>query len=463
MKTVALALFSLLFACVPCAHAQGSALGDATLMRVFLVDTNSTLVSYGEIARVGDRAVFSMPVPQSDGPPLLQLVSIQAERVDWPKTDRYAESARASRYLSSRAAGDYAQLSSEVAQSLNDVQLTQDPAKRVEIAESARQRLAEWPAAHYNFNAAEVQQMLLFLDEVIGDLRVATGQSRFAFNLTAASAPVPIDEPLLPPPTLKEAIEQVLLAATFAETPVDRTALLTTAFHELERHVDALPADWAASTTGALRSEIAEAMQVELEYQLLSQRMVRAATEYARNADVRAIVTLQNDIELRDAAMGRKRPDMMAALHSSIIDRLEAAQQLRLARDHWAARLPDMRRYNVALAPAVERFGRLRGPLDDIRALAGTRPTTLALVTRLTTEIVQVMSKLKPPTELEAAHALMSSAVQLALNAASIRSEAVETGNINRAWDASSAATGALLLFSRASNEIQSALRQPQP
>src|SRR5262249_19590226 len=42
---------------------------DATLLRVFLRD-GSSLVSYGEPARVGDRIVFSMPTEPTRNPPL---------------------------------------------------------------------------------------------------------------------------------------------------------------------------------------------------------------------------------------------------------------------------------------------------------------------------------------------------------------------------------------------------------
>ena len=46
-----------------------AAADDATLLRVFLNDGTS-LVSYGEPARVGDRVVFSMPTGTGPSPPL---------------------------------------------------------------------------------------------------------------------------------------------------------------------------------------------------------------------------------------------------------------------------------------------------------------------------------------------------------------------------------------------------------
>ena len=84
---------------------HGSGLADAVakpdaspLFRVFLKDGTS-LVSYGELARVGDRVVFSMPTSASTENPQLHLVDIPSDRVDWARTINYAESARASRYV----------------------------------------------------------------------------------------------------------------------------------------------------------------------------------------------------------------------------------------------------------------------------------------------------------------------------------------------------------------------------
>ena len=74
-------------------------------LRVFLQD-GTTFVSYGEFARVGDRVIFSMPL-SADPDPLLHVVNLAADRVDWVRTNHYAESTRASRYLSTRAEADY--------------------------------------------------------------------------------------------------------------------------------------------------------------------------------------------------------------------------------------------------------------------------------------------------------------------------------------------------------------------
>src|SRR5436190_16525992 len=94
LRALALGAVCLLSVVRPAAAAEGT----GTLFRVFL-NNGGSLVSYGEIARVGDRVVFSMPTSASSTAPQLQLVNIAADRVDWNQTLKYAESARATDYL----------------------------------------------------------------------------------------------------------------------------------------------------------------------------------------------------------------------------------------------------------------------------------------------------------------------------------------------------------------------------
>ena len=102
--------------------------------------------------------------------------------------------------------------------------------------------------------------MLSLLDEAIADLRASRGAGRFDLTLSAFADPPAIVEPLLPPPTPKEAIEQVLAAARVVDTAAERTSLLATAVATIDRGKDALPADWAAAT----RADATDAMRAEL-------------------------------------------------------------------------------------------------------------------------------------------------------------------------------------------------------
>jgi hypothetical protein len=145
-------------ACLLLATHASAADEEATMFRVFLKDGGS-LSSYGEMARVADRVVFSMPLSAGPNPPL-QLVNLSADRVDWDRTDRYAATARSTHYVATQAEADYAVLSNQVAQTLNDVAFTTDASRRLAIVERARKTLAEWPASHVNYREGEVRQML---------------------------------------------------------------------------------------------------------------------------------------------------------------------------------------------------------------------------------------------------------------------------------------------------------------
>src|SRR5262245_48766928 len=253
---------------------------DATLLRVFLKDGTS-LVSYGEPAHVGDRVVFSMPTGTSPNPPL-HLINLSADRVDWDRTNRYSSSARASHYLSTRAELDYAALSNTIAAALNEVTLAPDPQRRLQIVEQARRTLAAWPESHYNYRLAEVRQMLSMLDEAIADLRASTGARRFDLALSASVDPLTIPEPLLPPPSPKEAIEAVLTAAKVVDSSIERTSLLTTALVSLERDKALLPSAWLVATRASTEEAIATETRLDNSYQAFTSSTLALAGRRAK-------------------------------------------------------------------------------------------------------------------------------------------------------------------------------------
>jgi hypothetical protein len=147
---------------------------------------------------------------------------------------------------------------------------------------------------------------------------------------------------------------------------------------------------------------------------------------------------------------------------AAVEEQLDAARRLRLERDRWALRAPDLRAYRDSMAWSLTRLQRMEPLLEDIKSLAGSGPEAIGVILRNTTRIQQAIATIEPPTELQDVHNLFASAVQLAGSAATIRREAAINGNMARAWDASSAAAGALMLAARARNDMQLALRPPQ-
>jgi hypothetical protein len=439
----------------------GRAIHDAPLFRVFLKDGTS-LVSYGELARVGDRVVFSMPTSVSDDTPQLHLVDISSDRVDWVRTTNYAESARATRYLETRAESDYTLLTTEIAQALNDVALTSEPTKRLAIVERARKRLADWPPTHFNYKQSDVGQMINMLDEVIADLRVQTGAQHFDLNLVATVDPPPPVEPLLPAPTHQETIEQTLTAASLTDSPAERTSLLAVAVAAIDRDAAFLPVEWAAEKKATAGAAIAREIEIDRVYRHLEMQMVALADERARAADVRGVQRVMDQIKAGDQALGGYRPDTVNSILAAVDERLDAARRLRLERDRWALRQPALRAYRDAMSESLQKLTRLKEPLEDIKALTGSGPDALGLILKSSAEIQKAADTAHPPDELRDLHGLVLSAIQLAQNAAKLRREAALTGSMARAWDASSAAAGALMLTDRIRTEMQSAFRVPQ-
>jgi hypothetical protein len=203
-------------------------------------------------------------------------------------------------------------------------------------------------------------------------------------------------------------------------------------------------------------------MQVEREYQSLSVRIASLAEARARNADVRGVQRLIDEVRSRDAELGTARPDAIGALLATVEVQLDAARRLRLARDRWALRQPAVQRYRNSVSGAVTRLIALRGALEDIKSLAGSTPEALDGLQRAAELLSRTVTLVEPPDEFRDAHALLSSAARMALNAATIRREATLAGDIARAWDASSAAAGALMLTARVQLELASASRAPQ-
>jgi hypothetical protein len=441
-------------------RAAAAAADEATLLRVFLTDGTS-LISYGEPARVNDRVIFSLPTATIPNPPL-HLVNLPAGRVDWDRTSRYAATARASHYVETQAENDYAALSNDVASTLNEVAQSADPSQRLAIVQRARQTLAEWPQSHFNYRAAEVRQLLGMLDEAIADLQAARGPGRFALTLSAYSDPLAIVEPLLPPPDAQQAIEQLLTAARAVDMSAERTSLLATAVAAIDHEKAALPAGWAAITRAETQAEIAKELKLDRSYQTLTARMMTLANRRTKQADVRGLERVVRVIHHRDAALGTKRPDVVNALIDAVQAKLDAARQLQLARDRFALRAPALRRYRLAIRAPMDLFAQLKPSLEAVKALSGSAPGTLGAIQRSVSRILKLASAIAPPEELVSAHALLISAVQLAGNAAQIRREATLASDMTRAWDASSAAAGALMLGARARSDIHTLLRPPQ-
>ena len=438
---------------------------DALLFRVFLRD-GSTLVSYGDFARVADRVVLSIPLGAIDGPsPPLHLVSIAEGAVDWDRTDRYAEAVRARHYAATQGEIDFEALSANVAKALNDVATLQDPAQRLARATDARRRLADWPAAHHGYRAHDVAQLGALLDDAIGDLRAAAGLSRTDLTLVATAAPLPESLPEMPTPTERESYDQALAAAANAADATERVSLLEAIAYSLGPSRAASGASgtrqWSSGTLAKASTALAAEVKIDREYRSVVDRIIGRADERARRADVAGIEKLLREALEADDKLGRKRPEMTASLLATLDSRLDAARRLRLAHDAWASRREGLTRYQRALRPALDRFRRSIDAVEQIRQLSGPPPAGLQPLAIRLNEALRELNRISAPAEAQPIQSMLANAIQTAIRAAASRRIAVTSGDMSTAWEASSAAAGELLIFERAQDELRKLTASP--
>ena len=235
---------------------------EATLFRVFLVD-GTTLVSYGEYARVADRVVLSLPLGGTPAAPRLQLLSIPATSVDWDRTDAYADAARAARFAATRGPDEYALLQQAVARALSDIAVTTDADRKLAMAVEARQNVTRWAAEHFAYRAKDVAQLASLFDDVIAEVRAASGVRNTSLALVAGIA-APPDVPLMNAPDLQESAEAGLRAAALTTDPSDRTSLL----RAINDSLTSLSGDlgWMVSLKGRVSLALGAEERIEQSY-----------------------------------------------------------------------------------------------------------------------------------------------------------------------------------------------------
>jgi hypothetical protein len=381
--------------------------------------------------------------------------------VDWDRTDRYVRAMRARRYAETNGERDFESLSVAVARALNEVALTKDPARRLALATDVRRVLAAWPGAHYGYRASDVVQLSSLMDDAVAELRAAAGQSRYELDLVAMAKAVPPDEPALPPPTLRESIEQVFSVATMTSDPTERVALLQSILGEVNRVRQEAPQPWVVLLKSKAALELSTELKMEKRYGDLVKRTIASADERTRRADVGGIEGLVKAVLKSDDKLGRRRPQVTASLLATLDGRLDAARRLRLARDAWVIRARTMSDYERRIRASIDRLRRATGSLEQIRQLSGPSPDALRPLAERITDVWRDLKMIRPPAEAAPVHDLLLSACQMAIRAASARQMAISGSNMSTAWEASSAAAGALMLVERAQEELRSLSAPP--
>lgn len=447
----------MVFAACSILRPEGALAGTDPLFRLFL--TNGTVVAcLGEYARVGDRVVFTLPL--GDPSATSQLLSLPASAVDWDRTEKYSEGLRTVRYADSRGEADFSILAGDVARVLNEIALTNDPGRKLQLALDARRRLDAWPRDHYNYKANDVRQIVQLVDEAISELRVAAGQQQFDLSLVASVEPAP-PGPLLADPTPAESLTSAAALVDLTDDPAERLSLLESLARAIDQATASLSPSVATHLQTYVRDRLSAEHAVETAYSRLSAIADADARARAAHADVRGVERVVSRVQEQDQRLGRKRPERVAALLSAVRDELDAARRLRLARDQWSLKVGAFRSYRRAMASPLGTLDLMAASLDDIKRLAGPDAVELPRLVTRTGQVLRALGSIVPPTDLAPVHALVESAARLAEQAVTTRQAAVTSGAMDQAWQASSAAAGALMLLARAKHEIESALAPP--
>jgi len=440
--------------------AAQAAVADATLFRIFLRD-GASFVSYGEFARVGDQVVFSMPVGGPAEQPRLHVITVPAGEVDWPRTDQYSEAARAQRYADTRGEEDFERLSNDVARVLNEVALASDKNAALASAEQARQTLANWPATHYGYRQRDVREVVALLDEAISDLRASAGRNDF--NLALVAMPEEAGyESLLGPPTVMEQIDATFRAARLAPYVADRISLLQESLALVAEAGSALAPSEAARLRHLAEDQIHEEAVIDDRYAALSRRFLALASSAAGQARISDVERVIKQVGKEDKNLGGRRPEVLQALDASLQVQLDNARRLRLLRDRWQIRRTSFRQYQRTINSQLLQLVKIQSSLDAIRRLNGPSVTTLVSLRSRLDGGADRLQRMTVPDYLRSTHELLVSAWRFAESAVDIRYDAVSSGNVTIAWQASSSAAGALLMVERVQHDIRALLEPPR-
>ena len=457
MSRITILIVAVLLVAAPRPAAAASA-SAPTIFRIFLND-GSTLVSYGEFARVGDTVIFSMPVGGEADQPRLQVVSVPSASIDWGRTDSYAESARYQQYAETRGEEDFQAISNQVAQVLNDILLSKDREQALAVAQQVRNTLASWPLSHFGYRQDDVRDIVGMLDESIAGLRSASGASPFDVSLVAEMPRIPL-QPVAGMPSPREQLDQLFHLVTMTPRSSDRVALLQSALALLRDR----PTGYRPLEVEALRrhteQEIRNELAVDSAYGQLVQRLMGAATRAAAEARVADVERILTHVAGDDAKLGKQRPETIEALRASLQAQLDAARRLRLLRDQWQLRRARYQDYQRTVGAQLRQLVKAQPMLESIRSLDGPPLDRLKTLRAHLTGGADRLQKAQVAEDLRPTNDLVATAWRFAENAANTRYDAIVSGNVKQAWEASSSAAAALLMLSRAQQELR-ALSEP--
>jgi hypothetical protein len=224
------------------------------------------------------------------------------------------------------------------------------------------------------------------------------------------------------------------------------------------------PADsWMASVLARASTTLAGELKTDAAYADLTSRMLARAAPMAKRADVRGLEALVQSVLEQDKKLQHARPAEMGALLAALDAQIDSARRLRLARDAWLLRAGVVRAYWRDIREALDRLLSVRLWLTDVRQLAGPSPDALRRLAYEAAYAGHQFARVQAPAEVAAAHSTLGAASSMAARAAKTRLDALRSGSMDMAWEASSAAAGSLMLLDQAVQELRRITREPAP
>jgi hypothetical protein len=209
-------------------------------------------------------------------------------------------------------------------------------------------------------------------------------------------------------------------------------------------------------------ASIRQEQSVDAWYAKLARRLTADARRHAQAARVANAEKVLAELRREDARMGRQRPEVVVPLEAAVVAQIEAAKRLRLLRDRWQLRKSLFTQYQRDVGSQVLQFIRSQPQLEAIRRLEGPELRALDAMRSRLAGGAERLTRVVVPEDMQPVHDLLVTAWRFAENAARARYDAVVSGNVATAREASSAAAGALLMFDRAQQELRTYLEPPR-
>lgn len=420
---------------------------SSEVFRIFLTD-GRILNSYGECATLPEELVCVVKLGGGAVAESHDVLTVPLVLVDEARTREYARALRAAQYGATRGEREYSEMTTELTRVMAEVEASTDPDRRLGIAVMARQRLAGWSAEHFDFKAAETRQLVAMLDEVIAELRIAAGDTRFAIDMVANLAPAE-PQPLLPTPELPESLETALLAAEVTPIAAERMSLL----RSVERVAAATP-----GLDASLRRRITQTLQTEevidRQYRALMQDAIARADVAVRSGRVSQLQRLVSEVNQRDLKLGARRPREMAAFGRRLDIELRQAREQQRIFARWSSIKSQLLAYEVRVRSVFDGWVAHRTVLSEVREEKTGRASALDSAVRRFTALDATLASMQPLPEVRDVHALLRSAVQMARQGLILGQRVAVARNAEASRNASSAVAGAELLLEQGRAEL---------